>query len=79
MATDDVIQSFHLTQPPRSGGPSASFGPAVTIPVGTTLEEADNLLISETLNQCGGDKEKAAKMLGVSSRTLYRHFSKDER
>jgi two-component system response regulator HydG len=78
VATDDIIQSFHLTPPPRSGGPSASFGPAVTIPVGTTLEEADNLLISETLNQCGGDKEKAAKMLGVSSRTLYRHFSKDE-
>ena len=79
VATDDIIQSFHLTPPPRSGGPSASYGPAVTIPVGTTLEEADNLLISETLNQCGGDKEKAAKMLGVSSRTLYRHFSKDER
>ena len=79
VATDDIIQSFHLTPPPRSGGPSASYGPAVTIPVGTTLEEADNLLISETLNECGGDKEKAAKMLGVSSRTLYRHFSKDER
>jgi DNA-binding NtrC family response regulator len=78
VATNDIIQSFHLAPPPRSGGPSASFGPAVTIPVGTTLEEADNLLISETLNQCGGDKEKAAKMLGVSSRTLYRHFSKDE-
>ena len=78
VATNDIIQSFQLTPPPRSGGAPASFAPAVTIPVGTTLEEADNLLISETLNQCGGDKEKAAKMLGVSSRTLYRHFSKDE-
>ena len=42
------------------------------------VHEAEERLIGETLNQCGGDKEKAAKMLGISSRTLYRRYAKDE-
>jgi DNA-binding NtrC family response regulator len=42
------------------------------LPVGMKLADAEERLIRETLLQCGGDKEKAAKMLGISSRTLYR-------
>ncbi len=78
VATEETIQNFQLTPPPRAGGTAASFGPSVSIPIGTTLEDADSTLITETLNQCGGDKEKAAKILGISSRTLYRHFSKSD-
>jgi transcriptional regulator with PAS, ATPase and Fis domain len=37
-----------------------------------TLADAEERLIHETLRQCNGDKEKAAKVLGISSRTLYR-------
>jgi len=79
VATDNVIHSFHLVPAAataRAGG--EPLGPSVTIPIGTPLGAAEERLISETLNQCGGDKEKAAKMLGISSRTLYRRFSKDE-
>ena len=76
VATEETIQNFQLAMPPRAGTAATSFGPSVSIPVGTTLEDADNVLITETLSQCGGDKEKAAKILGISSRTLYRHFSK---
>ena len=76
VATEETIQNFQLAMPPRAGTAATSFGPSVSIPIGTTLEDADSVLITETLSQCGGDKEKAAKILGISSRTLYRHFSK---
>ena len=77
VTTSDTIQNFHLI-PLISAASGQSTGPAVTIPIGTAMAEAEERIISETLNQCGGDKEKAAKLLGISSRTLYRRFSKPE-
>ena len=59
---------------PRPAG--ASSGPSVAVPIGATLAEAEEVLIRETLKIVAGDKEKAAKMLGVSSRTLYRRDAK---
>ena len=51
-------------------------GPSIPIPVGATLAEAEETLIRETLKLVAGDKEKAAKLLGISSRTLYRRDAK---
>jgi two-component system, NtrC family, response regulator HydG len=72
----EVVEKFQLF---HIGGPSAggkSSGPSVTMPIGATLAEAEEVLIRETLKLVAGDKEKAAKMLGVSSRTLYRRDAK---
>ena len=78
IATDDNVASFQLLTPLRAGDAGkASMGPSVTIPVGTRLDEAEEQLISKTLELCAGDKEKAAKILGISSRTLYRRSSKE--
>ena len=44
----------------------------ILIPLGTTLAQVEGIVIERTLTACGGDKEKAAKILGVSARTLYR-------
>ncbi len=44
----------------------------VTIPVGTPLRDAEMELIRATLESTGGDKETAAKILGIASRTIYR-------
>lgn len=77
VANEETVRSFQLTPTTRAAGGVSNLGPSVTIPIGTPLEEANDQLISETLNHCSGDKEKAAKMLGISSRTLYRRFSKD--
>ena len=44
----------------------------LTIPVGTTLRDAEMALIKATLESCGGDKETAANILGIASRTIYR-------
>lgn len=64
----------HLADEIRAaaGAATAAETPGVRIPVGTTLEEAERLLISETLRVTGGNKVRAAGLLGISSRTIYR-------
>lgn len=44
---------------------------AITVAPGTPIREVERELILATLAQCGGDKQKAAKKLGISTRTLY--------
>jgi two-component system, NtrC family, response regulator AtoC len=39
--------------------------------VGNSLEISERLLILATVDQCGGDKKRAAEILGVSLKTLY--------
>ncbi|MDO4551256.1 MAG: sigma-54 dependent transcriptional regulator [Planctomycetia bacterium] len=45
---------------------------ALTSLVGQPLEEIERLFITETLAFTGGNREEAARMLGISERTLYR-------
>ena len=40
--------------------------------VGKPLEEIERLFITETLKLTGGNREEAARMLGIGERTLYR-------
>jgi two-component system response regulator HydG len=47
-------------------------GRGIYLPVGTSLESAELLLLKETLKATGGDKNLAAKLLGVATRTIYR-------
>ncbi len=44
----------------------------IVIPVGTPLRQAEMQLIEATLRSAGGDKETAARILGITSRTIYR-------
>ena len=44
----------------------------IEIAPGMTVEEAERLLITATLDHAGGDKPRAAAMLGIGLRTLYR-------
>ena len=50
----------------------------VTIKLGTPLEEVEKILMEEALKYTKGDKNLAAKLLGVSTRTLYRKLGKEE-
>jgi DNA-binding NtrC family response regulator len=45
------------------------------IPVGTTVAEAQKLLILATLKHCGNHKTMAAAMLGISLKTLYNRLN----
>jgi two-component system, NtrC family, response regulator HydG len=53
-----------------TGGPHAVLGVASLI--GKPLEEVEKILIAETLQFTGGNREQAAQMLGIGERTLYR-------
>ncbi len=59
----------------RQGGAPAPSGPS-TLPVGRTLDdyvrEIERNFIEETIKFNGANREKAAKMLGISMATLYR-------
>jgi len=59
--------------PPNILGNDASTqGRYVTFSIGTPLEEIEQRMIEEVLKYTGGDKEAAARLLGTSSRTIYR-------
>jgi len=49
----------------------APTGNCVTVLVGTSLAESERNLICATLESCGGNKTRAAEVLGVSLKTLY--------
>ena len=51
---------------------SSPIPEAISIPVGTSLDEVERRLIRETLRYTKGDKSVAAQLLGISTRTIYR-------
>ena len=40
--------------------------------VGVPLKEVEKILIEQTLEQVGGNRQEAARMLGIGERTMYR-------
>ena len=78
LATGDTITRFSFS--PAAGGvvetaSNTPDGPAISIPIGTTVDEATKRLVEATIRQCDGNKLKAARILGIPPRTMYRHFS----
>jgi two-component system response regulator HydG len=53
----------------------------LSIPIGTPLKEIERMVMEATLKQFKDDKNIASKILGISTRTIYRRFdkSKDEK
>jgi two-component system response regulator HydG len=67
-----------LRRPP-SGHPAAAGSPAaLSVPLGTPMEEVERLVIRETLRQTRGDKTLAAQILGIAPRTIYRKLDRDD-
>jgi DNA-binding NtrC family response regulator len=54
---------------------SSSGDQALRIPVGTNLADAERWMIIATLRKCGGNKTRAAALLGVSLKTLYNRLN----
>jgi len=81
LARGELIELTHL--PPLSSvAAPAAAGPAnsVTIAPGMTVDEAEQKLILATLDSAGGNKTRAAEMLGISLKTLHNKLNrfKDE-
>ncbi len=50
----------------------------LTLPMGTPLEEIERRVIRETLRFTSGDKRRAAQLLGIATRTIYRKLDPPE-
>ncbi|MCC6766344.1 MAG: response regulator [Deltaproteobacteria bacterium] len=48
----------------------------VPVAIGTSIADAEQRLILATLDACGGDKARAAKILGISLKTLYNRLNR---
>ncbi len=51
----------------------------ITFSVGTKLSEIERRMIAETLRYTDGDKTKAARLLGITARTIYRKLERRRR
>ena len=57
------------------GGTGASRQPV--LPLKNFLREQEKAHLNRAIQQCGGDKEQAALLLGISIATLYRRLSEE--
>lgn len=48
---------------------------SISVPLGTSLKDVEDLLIRKTLEATSGDKNMTAKLLGINSRTIYRKLA----
>jgi DNA-binding NtrC family response regulator len=58
----------------RGAAPAGRGGPTLT--AGTTVDEAEQQLIELTLAHTGGNKTRAAEMLGISLKTLHNKLNR---
>ncbi|MFC1682840.1 sigma-54-dependent transcriptional regulator [Candidatus Zixiibacteriota bacterium] len=58
--------------------PPGSTGETVQFPVGTDMSRVERDMIRKTLDHVGGNRKKAAELLGIGERTLYRKIQEYE-
>jgi two-component system, NtrC family, response regulator HydG len=68
----------HLAQsePGEIRMPLAPASNSISVPLGTSLKDVEDLLIRKTLEATAGDKNMTARLLGINSRTIYRKLDK---
>jgi DNA-binding NtrC family response regulator len=47
----------------------------IRIPLGSSLEESEKMIIRDTLSACNGNKSKTAEVLGIGRKTLHRKLA----
>ncbi len=72
VAKGDAIESGDLSPEIVGGGIPASSGAPIPLPAPRTLEEIERDAIRSVLRETGGNKTRAAKILGIGLRTLHR-------
>jgi DNA-binding NtrC family response regulator len=68
MARGSIIQADDLPPSVRSAEEPGS----IRIPPGTSMAEAERIIIAETLLAQGGNKSRTAELLGIGRKTLHR-------
>ncbi len=73
IAGDEV--TLDSLPPEVAGGRRPSLGGGLELRPGMSIAEAERKLIELTLDDLGGDKKRAAELLGVSLKTLYNRLN----
>ena len=74
---DEEIDAACLPAPLRAAAAdSGDEGPVLRVRVGSTVADAERRLILATLEECGGNKDRAARLLGISLKTLYNKLNR---
>src|SRR5437867_4180894 len=77
VCSGDLVRAEHLPPLGTPIEPVATASEAdLVLPVGTTVEDAERELILRTLKQTGGNKTRAAEILGISLKTLHNKLHK---
>lgn len=69
MTRDDIITADDLPPHIREAGDHDDY---IRIPLGASMQDAEKEIIRSTLAHCSGNKSKAAEILGIGRKTLYR-------
>jgi DNA-binding NtrC family response regulator len=76
---DSALYPLRSNESGELGAGSAPASSAPVMPLKTFMRDQEQSHLNRALQQCGGDKEKAAVLLGVSLATLYRKLSGEEK
>ena len=77
VCSDELVRAKHLPAFDEAPLPTvAGTAAEVVLSVGTTVEDAERELILRTLKQTGGNKTRAAVILGISLKTLHNKLHK---
>ena len=79
MASHSTIDVRHLPDglaQPATAAPTTpdQDAPVVSVPLGVPLDEVEQLLIREAIRLAGGNKQQAARLLGINVRTIHRRL-----
>ena len=69
LSKDPVLDTIDLPEALRENRPVDG---ALAFPIGTPMQEIERRAIHATLRFTGGDKKRAAQLLGIATRTIYR-------
>ncbi len=75
LSTGNMVELADLPDEIRRHSPADD---QIVIAVGASMEEIEHLAILQTLKKTGGDKELAARLLGIGLATLYRRLKEME-
>lgn len=78
LAVEVFDRSIELDDLPEEMRGSREIVPVSGGLVGLTMAEIEKLMIERTLQSTGGNRDQAAKMLGIGTRTLYRKIKEYE-
>jgi two-component system response regulator AtoC len=77
---DSALYPLHINTTRAAGGAPGSSAPTEPlVPLKAFMREQEQAYLGRALQQCDGDKEKAALLLGVSLATLYRKLAGEDK